>query len=68
MTAKAHVALVIDNKSEPLPHQISAVYEAMMPEQPLRFELTDFTKRAQKSRRSVEIAHPLQALDYRCVG
>jgi hypothetical protein len=26
---------------EPLPHQISAVYEAMLPRQPLRFVLAD---------------------------
>lgn len=26
---------------EPLPHQISAVYEAMLPGQPLRFVLAD---------------------------
>jgi hypothetical protein len=27
--------------SEPLPHQISAVYEAMLPRQPMRFLLAD---------------------------
>ncbi len=31
---------------EPLPHQITAVYDAMLPRQPLRFLLADDTRAA----------------------
>lgn len=35
------MAIHTANNVEPLPHQISAVYEAMLPKQPLRFVLAD---------------------------
>jgi hypothetical protein len=34
---------------EPLPHQITAVYESMLPRQPLRFVLADDPARARRS-------------------
>ena len=42
-----HTSLV-----EPLPHQITAVYEAMLPKQPLRFLLADDPARARPSWRA----------------
>ena len=40
---------------QPLPHQITAVYEAMLPRQPLRFLLADDADRIQGSSRPVSV-------------
>ena len=34
---------------EPLPHQITAVYESMLPRQPLRYVLADYPALARRS-------------------
>jgi len=42
---------------DPLPHQITAVYEAMLPRQPLRFVLADDPGAIERVLRHLEIAH-----------
>jgi hypothetical protein len=49
MDDPAALMAVHTSNVEPLPHQITAVYESMLPRQPLRFVLADDPAPARRS-------------------